>query len=83
MDLNGQARKHSNVVTSWIDGSQIYGSANDTVCALRTFKGGKLKTSRGKNGEELLPLLNGFFRAGDIRAIENSILATYHTIFVR
>lgn len=30
-----------------------------------------------------MPLFNGFFRAGDVRAVENSILATYQTIFLR
>lgn len=83
MDEPDKPRKHRNTITSWIDGSQIYGSDNETNCALRTFKDGKLKISTGKNGEELLPLFNGFFRAGDVRAIENSILATYHTIFLR
>lgn len=68
-DGPGKARKHKNMITSWLDGSQIYGSDNETNCALRTFKKGKLKVSTGPNGEELLPLFNGFFRAGDVRAI--------------
>lgn len=82
VDEPGQTRKFKNAITSWIDGSQIYGSDNETNCALRTFKNGKLKTS-GNQGEELLPLFGDFFRAGDVRAIENAVLASYHIIFVR
>ena len=77
---SNSVRRHNNFITSWIDGSQIYGSDNDTNCALRTFKNGKLKVNV-KNNEDFLPLFNGFFRAGDVRAVENSILATYQTIF--
>jgi peroxidase len=40
-------RRHINEITGWIDASNVYGS--DTVSAnwLRTFQGGKLKTSSG------------------------------------
>jgi peroxidase len=31
----GEARKHKNIITSWIDASQVYGSDADTNCALR------------------------------------------------
>jgi hypothetical protein len=82
VDSPGEPRKFKNAITSWIDGSQVYGSDNETNCALRSFKNGKLKTS-GNPGEELLPLFGTFFRAGDVRAIENAVLASYHTIFVR
>lgn len=44
-------RKTFNAVTSYIDGSAIYGSTQDRADWLRTFEGGKLKTSRG----DLLP----------------------------
>lgn len=72
-------REFPNMITTWIDGSQIYGSDPLTNCMLRSFEGGKLKTSRGN----LLPLINGELRAGDIRAIENVVLASFHTIFMR
>jgi hypothetical protein len=42
------------VVTSWMDGSMIYGSNATTAAALRTFEGGHLKV--GTN--DLLPLNN-------------------------
>lgn len=38
-----------------------------------------MKVSPGNH----LPIIDGFHRAGDIRAIENTILASYHTIFLR
>lgn len=48
------------------------------MCALREFRGGKLK-----NDQNFLPKFNGFVRAGDIRALENAILTTFQTIFLR
>ena len=38
-------RMHRNIITSWIDGSQVYGSDEDTCKSLRSFVDGKLKTS--------------------------------------
>jgi hypothetical protein len=40
-------RDQSNIQTSWIDGSQIYGANAATASWLRTFKDGKLKVSAG------------------------------------
>ena len=42
-------------VTSFMDGSMIYGSDPTTAAALRTFSGGQLKTSAG----DLLPINTG------------------------
>jgi peroxidase len=36
---------HRNLVTAWIDGSQIYGSDSQTACSLRSFQNGKLEIS--------------------------------------
>lgn len=46
----------SNTVTHWWDASQIYGSDNVTQASIRTFSGGKLKTTEGPFGETRLPL---------------------------
>lgn len=62
----GQSRMHRNMITSWIDGNQVYGSDEETSRSLRTFTNGKLKTS----ADNLLPRepTFGLFLAGDIRA---------------
>ena len=41
-------RKYINNVTSYIDGSNIYGNSNTRNIKLRTFLDGKLKTSEGR-----------------------------------
>lgn len=40
-------RKHVNGITSFIDGSTVYGSDDDRATWLRTFSGGRLKVSSG------------------------------------
>ncbi len=40
-------RQHDNLITSWIDASNVYGSDVDRASWLRTFVDGKLKTSSG------------------------------------
>lgn len=73
-------RQQVNKITARLDGSMIYGSDAATAASLRTFEGGKLKTSDG----DLLPLdANGSFQAGDVRANENPELTSLHTLFVR
>ncbi len=84
-----------NEVTSYLDASTVYGSSAARAAALRTDggAGAKLLTSSGG----LLPLNaaglpvenNGplpntdLFLAGDIRANENPLLSSLHTVFVR
>jgi hypothetical protein len=92
-------RQQANVVTSFLDLSQVYGSDEATADALRTHLGGLLKTSPG----DLLPLDNstyfgsspvdmqnagalpasGLFATGDIRGNENVELTALQTLFVR
>ncbi len=52
-------RQQINTITSWLDGSMIYGSDAATAAALRTFQGGLLKTSPGNmlpyNSTQYLP----------------------------
>lgn len=73
-------REQINALTSWIDGSNIYGSDIDTSRSLRTLSGGLMATSEG----DLLPVdAEGFFLSGDIRVNEQPGLICMHTIFVR
>ncbi len=82
-------REQINEITSFLDASQVYGSNQFRADYLRTFSGGKLKTSPGR----LMPLnVDGLpnlgddpdlFLAGDIRSNENVVLTSLHTLFVR
>ena len=89
-DEVGDPRQQINEITAFLDGSVIYGSDDERAAALRTFEGGKLKTSEG----DLLPfntegLANAggtgdtLFLAGDVRANENAALTSMHTVWVR
>lgn len=40
-------RQHPNILTAFIDGSNVYGSEEERAHWLRTFEGGKLKVSTG------------------------------------
>ena len=69
-----------NEITAWIDGSQIYGSDQDTADSLREFVGGRLSIT----DDGLLPTdEEGNIMAGDIRAAENLALTSMHALFVR
>ncbi len=93
-DGNG-VRQQRNMITAWIDGSNVYGSDADRARELRRMDGtGKLKTTPHGTGD-LLPFnVNGlpndptpldptFFLAGDARANEQIGLTALHTLFVR
>ena len=84
-------RQQLNMITAFIDGSQVYGSDEARAMELRTLDGtGRLKVSKGN----LLPYnIHGFpnapdtsatyFLAGDVRANEQVGLTSMHTLFVR
>lgn len=73
-------REQINFITSWLDGSQVYGSDIATANSLRTFKNGMMKTSP----DNLLPVdEDGFFLAGDVRVNEQVYLTAMHTLFLR
>ena len=87
-------RQQENEITSWIDGSMIYGSSAERAAALREGPYSPyLKTSAGDLlpfNTESLPNANGpiadpssLFLAGDVRANEQIGLAAMHTLFVR
>ncbi len=90
----GNPRQQVNFTTSFIDGSQVYGSDAFTASVLRggpAHPGAKLRTSDDINGdgENLLPR-NAFgpspatdFVAGDGRVNDNIALTAMQTLFMR
>jgi peroxidase len=89
-DDNSGIRQQLNFDTAFIDASNVYGSDVNRANHLRTFKGGKLKTSAGDLlpfNTEGLPNAGGtgadLFLAGDVRANEQIALTCIHTLFMR
>ena len=86
-------REQINQVTSFIDGSTIYGSSKSEAEELRTFTRGQMKIQRDPNGDELLPAddndldcrMNNrkCFKAGDVRVNEHPSMAALHTLWLR
>lgn len=87
---SSEPRQQINAITSYIDGSNVYGSDDVRAAELRTFEGGRLKMSDG----DLLPFNSAglpnaggtgdeLFLAGDVRANENAVLSSIHTLWVR
>ncbi|MEM8547701.1 MAG: peroxidase family protein [Pseudomonadota bacterium] len=87
-------REQENEITSWIDGSMVYGSDDERALALREdAESPFLATSAGNLlpfNVEALTNAAGFvsdptslFLAGDVRANEQVGLATMHTLWVR
>lgn len=91
-NLQAGARQQINLLTAYIDASNVYGSEDHRARELRTLDGtGRLKTSAGNllpfnvNGFDNAPTAHdpSFFLAGDIRANEQVGLTAMHTLFVR
>jgi len=92
---HGGVRHQINSVSSYMDGSQVYGSDPTRAAALRTNggTGARLATSAGNLlpfNEALLSNDNNgpfpdarLFLAGDVRANENVMLTSLQTIFMR
>ncbi len=71
---------YTNVITAYIDGSNIYGSDKETADRLRSFEGGRLTTS----ANTLMPENDkGHFVSGDVRVNENVGLSAMHTLWMR
>ncbi len=75
----GVPREHLNEITSWIDGSMVYGSTDELNASLREYSGGRMRVS----DEAYLPVSDGKYLAGDIRFDENVNLTAMHTLWVR
>ena len=52
--VDGSVRQQTNVITTFIDANNVYGSDDATALALRTLHGGELKSF-----SELLPYVEG------------------------
>jgi len=84
-------RAQRNEISTWIDGSNVYGSNPERAAALRANDGsGRLRTSSGDLlpfNTEAMPNAGGsdpsLFLAGDVRANEQVGLTALHTLFVR
>ncbi|MCB1638783.1 MAG: peroxidase family protein, partial [Thiothrix sp.] len=73
-------RLQANTLTAFLDGSNVYGSDEETAANLREFTGGKLKMSEAG----MMPADDkGQYMAGDSRANENPGLTSMHTLWVR
>lgn len=83
MDLSGK-REQFNSITAFIDASNVYGSDADRNGLLRTLSNGMLSTnSTNESNKDLLPIIDGRFTGGDIRAVEMPGLTSMHTLFLR
>ncbi|XP_054715544.1 uncharacterized protein LOC129225022 [Uloborus diversus] len=87
------SREQINQVTSFLDGSAIYGSSEEEVKRLRAYKDGLLKMQEAlgllppdySNPHDCRASVSSHkcFLAGDVRVNENVGLMVMHTIFVR
>ncbi|MEQ8769026.1 MAG: peroxidase family protein [Phycisphaerales bacterium] len=85
--------QYANHITSFLDGSMVYGSDDIRGSALRAYSGGRLATDAGgfmplntggmENANEGFLPDQTMFLGGDVRANEQAGLTALHTIFVR
>ncbi|CAD5121885.1 DgyrCDS10346 [Dimorphilus gyrociliatus] len=89
-------REHVNQLSSYIDASNVYGSTKQQADALRNFDDDGTLRSTPTTGHHHLPIGNldksckSFnndkemcFDAGDVRANEQVLLISHHTLFMR
>jgi hypothetical protein len=91
-------RQQINLVSAYLDGSQVYGSDDVMTNLLRNYTGGLLKTMMGPNNLPISVLNSGdlsnennahvvnntdLFLFGDVRGNENAALSSLHILFVR
>lgn len=91
-ECNFGPREQLNQITGYMDGSNIYGSSQDSQDFLRLFKGGWLR-AQNVRGKMFLPANSGectdqatrasCFSAGDGRVNEQIELAVIHMIWLR
>lgn len=94
-----RAREQLNQVSSYLDGSAVYGNTEELARTLRSYEGGRLRMYRTSDNRDLLPVstdpkdgcnrINEIkrgrycFLSGDGRANENIHLTTIHLIMAR
>ena len=80
-------REQINDLTSYIDGSQIYGTSDELARKLRTFRNGELKMDNKNNllftNEDCLMDLKRCHLTGEVRGNEQVGLTAMHTLWVR
>lgn len=87
-------REQLNLLTPFIDLTQVYGPNTARQRELRSNQRGQLLSSQGPNGQTYLPTANDgacrntdstvkCFAAGEGRTNENMALASLHTLFLR
>ncbi len=94
LDCSSNQREQLNIVTSFVDASNVYGSSEETSKSLRSFVNGQLLTSNGVSLNRSYPPNNAnvcsadkksfkCFESGDTRTTENLGLTGIHALFVR
>jgi peroxidase len=80
-----KVREQMNGITAFVDASNVYGSADETIALLRSGVDGKLLANSDTSTytREMLPEIEGLLTAGDVRALEMPGLATMHTLMLR